>query len=115
MLGSHVGSERRATALLVRGVIAAPRGERQPAPAHGLRISGPKVTERAPVAAHERELVGGRQERDLFRLLVAVSGVGPQLALALLGAHPPEELVRAIVQADLRKLCQAPGVGKRTA
>ena len=58
---------------------------------------------------------GGRQERDLFRLLVAVSGVGPQLALALLGAHPPEELVRAIVQADLRKLCQAPGVGKRTA
>jgi len=58
---------------------------------------------------------GARHERDLFRLLVAVSGVGPQMALALLGAMPIEELVRAIVQADLRLLAQAPGVGKRTA
>jgi Holliday junction DNA helicase RuvA len=56
-----------------------------------------------------------RHERDLFRLLVGVSGVGPQMALALLTAIPSEELVRAIVQADLRRLCQAPGVGKRTA
>jgi len=56
-----------------------------------------------------------RQERDLFRELVAVSGVGPQMALALLGTMPAGELVRAIVQADLRQLVQAPGVGKRTA
>jgi len=56
-----------------------------------------------------------RHERDLFRELVAVSGVGPQLALGLLGQLSCEELVRAIVQADLRQLCQAPGVGKRTA
>jgi Holliday junction DNA helicase RuvA len=56
-----------------------------------------------------------RHERDLFRQLVAVSGVGPQMALGLLGSLNAEELVRAIVQADLRRLCQAPGVGKRTA
>jgi Holliday junction DNA helicase RuvA len=56
-----------------------------------------------------------RQERDLFRELVAVSGVGPQMALGLLGAMHAGELVRAIVQADLRRLVQAPGVGKRTA
>jgi Holliday junction DNA helicase RuvA len=56
-----------------------------------------------------------RQERDLFRDLVAVSGVGPQMALGLLGALELEELVQAIVQPDLRRLCQAPGVGKRTA
>jgi Holliday junction DNA helicase RuvA len=56
-----------------------------------------------------------RSERDLFRELVAVSGVGPQMALGLLGSLSGEELVRAIVQADLRLLCQAPGVGKRTA
>lgn len=56
-----------------------------------------------------------RQERDLFRELVAVSGVGPQMALALMGVLDMGELVRAIVQADLRLLCQAPGVGKRTA
>lgn len=56
-----------------------------------------------------------RQERDLFRELVAVSGVGPQMALGLLGVLEPTALVLAIVQADLRQLCQAPGVGKRTA
>ncbi|MEY3543962.1 MAG: Holliday junction branch migration protein RuvA [Cyanobacteriota bacterium] len=56
-----------------------------------------------------------RAERDLFRELVAVSGVGPQMALGLLGQLSCEELVRAIIQADLRLLTQAPGVGKRTA
>jgi Holliday junction DNA helicase RuvA len=56
-----------------------------------------------------------RHERDLFRELVAVSGVGPQMALGLLGSLHTEQLVRAIIQADLRLLSQAPGVGKRTA
>jgi Holliday junction DNA helicase RuvA len=56
-----------------------------------------------------------RGERDLFRELVAVSGVGPQMAVGLLGCLEPRELVRAIVQADLRLLSSAPGVGKRTA
>jgi Holliday junction DNA helicase RuvA len=56
-----------------------------------------------------------RRERDLFRELVAVSGVGPQMALGLLGALEVETLVRAIVHGDLRSLTQAPGVGKRTA
>ena len=37
------------------------------------------------------------------------------MALGLLGQLSCEELVRAIVQGDLRQLCQAPGVGKRTA
>ena len=56
-----------------------------------------------------------RIERDLFRELLAVSGVGPQAALGLLGALEPRELVSAVVRGDLRCLCQAPGVGKRTA
>jgi Holliday junction DNA helicase RuvA len=56
-----------------------------------------------------------RRERDLFRELVAVSGVGPQMALGLLTTMEVEELVLAIVQGDLRRLSQAPGVGKRTA
>ncbi|MEB3322147.1 MAG: Holliday junction branch migration protein RuvA [Synechococcaceae cyanobacterium] len=56
-----------------------------------------------------------RAERDLFRELVGVSGVGPQMALGLLGSLETPELVRAIVQGDLRRLTQAPGVGKRTA
>jgi len=56
-----------------------------------------------------------RIERDLFRELLGVSGVGPQAALGLLGALEPRELVSAVVRSDLRRLCQAPGVGKRTA
>ncbi|MFM9109684.1 MAG: Holliday junction branch migration protein RuvA, partial [Prochlorococcaceae cyanobacterium] len=56
-----------------------------------------------------------RQERELFRELIAVSGVGPQVALGLLGAMPAAALVQAVVDTDLRLLCQAPGVGRRTA
>ncbi|MFZ9229353.1 MAG: Holliday junction branch migration protein RuvA [Prochlorococcaceae cyanobacterium] len=58
---------------------------------------------------------GVRQERDLFRELIAVNGVGPQVALALLGELEPQALVLAIIQADLRLLARTPGVGKRTA
>lgn len=56
-----------------------------------------------------------RQERDLFRELVAVSGVGPQMGLALLGCLDAAALVAAVVRGDLRALMRAPGVGRRTA
>ena len=56
-----------------------------------------------------------RGERELFRELVAVSGVGPQLALALLGNLSAPDLVAAVVRGDLRALMAAPGVGRRTA
>ena len=54
-------------------------------------------------------------ERDLFRELIAVNGVGPQVAMGLLGTFNLEQLVQAVVQADISSLSQAPGVGKRTA
>jgi len=56
-----------------------------------------------------------RQERDLFRTLIGVNGVGPQMALALLESCGASALVEAIVEGDLRRLTQAQGVGKRTA
>ena len=56
-----------------------------------------------------------RQERDLFRLLISVSGVGPQAGLALMQECKPQELVDAISNGDLRRLCKAQGIGKRTA
>ena len=56
-----------------------------------------------------------RRERDLFRTLISVNGVGPQMALALLECCGAEALVEAIVDGDLRRLSQAQGVGKRTA
>src|ERR1700694_4129750 len=50
------------------------------------------------------------QERDLYRLLVKVDGVGPKLALAALGALSLEDLVRAIRGRDVKVLTRIPGV-----
>ncbi len=54
-------------------------------------------------------------EREAFRKLTGVSGVGPKLARSLLSAMSPEELGRALRSGDVRLLSRAPGVGKRTA
>lgn len=56
-----------------------------------------------------------RDERELYRLLVKVDGVGPKLALAALGALPLDELVSAIRGRDIKALQRIPGVGKKTA
>ncbi|MFM7271556.1 MAG: Holliday junction branch migration protein RuvA [Actinomycetes bacterium] len=56
-----------------------------------------------------------RDERDTFETLLATSGVGPKLALAMLSAHSPNTLRRAVADGDLDALCLVPGVGKRTA
>ena len=55
------------------------------------------------------------EERDLFELLVGVQGVGPKVAVAVLGGGPPRELVRALAAGDAARLQAAPGVGKRLA
>ena len=54
-------------------------------------------------------------ERDLFRQLVAVSGIGNQLAIALLDTLGLQELVQAIVSSNTRLLTRTPGVGPKTA
>ena len=56
-----------------------------------------------------------REEKQLYRLLVKVDGVGPKLALAALGALPLGELVDAIRGRDVKALTRVPGVGKKTA
>jgi Holliday junction DNA helicase RuvA len=56
-----------------------------------------------------------REERDTFEVLIATTGVGPKLALAMLSAHSPNSLRRAVAEGDLDALCLVPGVGKRTA
>ncbi len=54
-------------------------------------------------------------ERDLFRQLTSVSGVGPQVAMALLDTLGLADLVQAIVVGNTRLLAKAPGVGVKTA
>src|ERR1700757_921482 len=55
------------------------------------------------------------EERELFLMLLGVQSVGPKVALAVLSAGPPRELLRAVAAGDRARLQAAPGVGKRTA
>ncbi len=54
-------------------------------------------------------------ERDLFRHLVSVSGIGAQLAIALIDTLGLANLVQAIVTGNVQTLSKTPGVGKKTA
>jgi Holliday junction DNA helicase RuvA len=54
-------------------------------------------------------------ELRLFEKLIAVSGIGPRLAQAILSGMAPEDLVRAITGGDVARLTTIPGVGKKTA
>jgi len=54
-------------------------------------------------------------EQDLFERLIAINGIGPKLALAVLSGIDPSELVRAIRAQDVARLTRIPGVGKKTA
>ena len=53
--------------------------------------------------------------RSCFRLLIGVSGVGPKLALTILGTMSPDELSAAVVAEDADALTAVPGIGKRSA
>ncbi|HIK10389.1 MAG TPA: Holliday junction branch migration protein RuvA [Oscillatoriaceae cyanobacterium M33_DOE_052] len=53
--------------------------------------------------------------RDLFRQLISVSGIGAQLAIALLDTLALPDLVQAIVTSNHQVLAKTPGVGKKTA
>jgi Holliday junction DNA helicase RuvA len=54
-------------------------------------------------------------ERDLFELLLGVSGIGPKVALAIVSGSPPAELRRAIARDDLARFEAIPGIGRKTA
>jgi holliday junction DNA helicase RuvA len=54
-------------------------------------------------------------ERELFEAFIAVSGVGPRLALSLCGLDRPDGLRHAIAVGDAKRLQAASGVGRRTA
>lgn len=56
-----------------------------------------------------------RYERELFRALIKVTGVGPKLALAILSGMEAERLVLAIQSQDLAALTRIPGIGRKTA
>ncbi|KAB0508463.1 MULTISPECIES: Holliday junction branch migration protein RuvA [Gammaproteobacteria] len=57
----------------------------------------------------------GKRERDFFRELIRLNGVGPKLALALMSSLEVDELVRCVQSQDTSALTKVPGVGKKTA
>lgn len=56
-----------------------------------------------------------KEERDLFEVLITLSGIGPKTALAIIGHMEMGAFQRAIGLADVRLLSKIPGVGKKTA
>lgn len=117
----------------LRGTIAAKRGEAVVVDVGGIgyevavtpRTLGdlPGVGEEAVLHTHlhvredQLALFGFATEdrRDLFRMLIGLSGVGPKVALAVLATFEPEELRRAVAAEDAGALTAVPGIGKRTA
>ena len=53
-------------------------------------------------------------ERSTFEVLIGTHGVGPSLAMAMLGVHTPASLARVLADEDLAALCLVPGVGRKT-
>lgn len=56
-----------------------------------------------------------KREREFFRELIRLNGVGPKLALALMSGLEVDELVRCVQAGDTSTLVKVPGVGKKTA
>lgn len=54
-------------------------------------------------------------EREIFTTMLAISGVGPRLALAVLSVHTPQDVRVAIRDSDTAAFTQVPGIGKKTA
>ena len=54
-------------------------------------------------------------EQQLFERLIAISGIGPKLAVAVLSGIEPRELIAAVQRGDLARLTGIPGVGRKTA
>jgi Holliday junction DNA helicase RuvA len=81
--------------------------------------AGSRLTLRVHTHVREDALVlygfGSALEQLVFERLIAVSGIGPKLALSVLSGLPPDELVQAIASANVARLTSIPGIGKKTA
>lgn len=65
--------------------------------------------------AHQLFAFAARPERDLFRQLLKVNGVGAKMALAILSGMDAATLGRCVLEGDTTSLSRLPGIGKKTA
>jgi len=103
-------------------VLCAGVGYRAAVSAETLRhvpSAGEQVTLHTHLIAREDALMlygfHSEEERELFLMLLSVQAVGPKVALAVLSAAPPRELVAALAAGDAARFQAVPGIGKRTA
>lgn len=84
-----------------------------------LPDAGTEVTLHTHFAVREdaQSLFGfvSRLDRDLFRLLIKVNGVGPRLAVGILSGLDAQQFIRCVEARDANALVKLPGVGKKTA
>ena len=84
-----------------------------------LPAAGDEATVHTYLHVREDELTlygfSGEDERDVFERLIAISGVGPKVALAVLSSLRPDTLRTAIARDDVALLSTVPGIGRKTA
>ncbi|MBE6541703.1 MAG: Holliday junction branch migration protein RuvA [Ruminococcaceae bacterium] len=56
-----------------------------------------------------------REELNMFRLLISVSGIGPKAAISILSLFTPKSLAAAVASDDAKSISRAPGIGAKTA
>jgi Holliday junction DNA helicase RuvA len=69
------------------------------------------------VRENEIKLFGflGKKEKQFFKHIIAISGIGPKVAIAMLSTYSVEELIQIISAKNLKALTKVPGIGKKTA
>ena len=65
--------------------------------------------------AHSLYGFANQEERDLFRNLIKVNGIGPKLGLTILSSIGPERFITYVSERDVTAITSIPGVGKKTA
>jgi len=86
-------------------------------------ISDLRVSNKAKIFTHlhvkEDDIVlygfSSRNEMEIFKLLISVSGIGPKAAISLLSCLKPNEVILAIGTKNIKAFTQAPGIGKKIA
>jgi len=84
-----------------------------------LEVGATKVTMYMYLSVREDALVlygfNSSEELNMFELLLKVSKIGPKIAIGILSVLTPNDIKVAILNNDVKILCTAPGVGKKTA
>lgn len=98
--------------------VEVPDGSAMPLPSTDAAITSALVLHTHLVVREDAQLLYGFlavSDRDLFRNLIRINGVGPKMGLAILSTYTAGDLASCVVADDYKMLTKVPGVGKKTA